>query len=192
MQIFHRSANSLARISIAAGLFALTGILWAAYRIDQGTFITDVGVAKDQPVPFSHKHHVGDDGIDCRYCHTSVETSAFAGLPPTKTCMTCHSQIWNNAAMLAPIAQSLTAPIYNGKPSHNLLNLLMDEADRSVLPFAAMLVMFAWTTALYYKNYTPPPNTFDIYVTGKQWMWKIQYPNGRRDINELRFPTGRA
>src|ERR1041384_58662 len=59
-----------------------------------------------QPIPFSHKHHVGDDGIDCRYCHQSVETSDFAGLPPTETCMSCHSQIWNNAAMLEPVRAS--------------------------------------------------------------------------------------
>ena len=82
-QIFHRSSNSLAKVSIVAALLALGGTVWAAYEINAGTFITDVDVARDQPVPFSHKHHVGDDGIDCRYCHTSVETSSFAGLPPT-------------------------------------------------------------------------------------------------------------
>src|ERR1700734_2678052 len=107
MQIFHRSANSLAKGSIVTSVLGLGGIVWAAYRIDQGAFITDVGVAPDQPVPFSHKHHVGDDGIDCRYCHTSVETSAYAGLPPTETCMSCHSQIWSNAAMLEPVRASL-------------------------------------------------------------------------------------
>ena len=63
-------------------------------------------VAREQPVPFSHKHHVGDDGIDCRYCHTSVETSSFAGLPPTETCMSCHSQIWANAELLEPVRAS--------------------------------------------------------------------------------------
>lgn len=66
------------------------------------------------------------------------------------------------------------------------------ETAWSVIPFCIMLVMFAWGTKLYYKNYTPPPNTFDIYVTGKQWMWKIQYPGGQREINELHVPTGRA
>src|SRR6478672_9088483 len=102
-QIFHRSSNSLARISIAAVLVMLGGVLWAAYEINAGSFITQVDVARDQPVPFSHKHHVGDDGIDCRYCHTSVETSSFAGLPPTETCMTCHSQIWADSPMLEPV-----------------------------------------------------------------------------------------
>jgi hypothetical protein len=105
-QLFHRSANSLAKVSIVAVLLMLGGILWAAYRIDQGAFITDVDVAREQPVPFSHKHHVSDDGIDCRYCHTSVETSPFAGLPPTETCMSCHSQIWTNAAILEPVRAS--------------------------------------------------------------------------------------
>jgi hypothetical protein len=105
-QLFHRSANSLAKVSIFAALLMLGGVLWAAYRVDQGAFITDVDVARDQPVPFSHKHHVSDDGIDCRYCHTSVETSPFAGLPPTETCMSCHSQIWTNAAILEPVRAS--------------------------------------------------------------------------------------
>jgi hypothetical protein len=66
-----------------------------------------VGTPVEQVVPFSHKHHVGDDGFDCRYCHTSVETSAFAGLPPTHTCMTCHSQLFTDQPMLAPVVQSL-------------------------------------------------------------------------------------
>jgi len=105
-QIFHRSSNSLAKISIAAALLTLGGIVWGAYKINAGSFVTDVGVARDQPVPFSHKHHVGDDGIDCRYCHTSVETSSYAGLPPTETCMSCHSQIWANAEILEPVRAS--------------------------------------------------------------------------------------
>jgi Cytochrome c7 and related cytochrome c len=105
-QIFHRSANSIAKVSIVAALFGLSGIVWAAYRLNAGSFTTGVRISRDQPVPFSHKHHVGDDGIDCRYCHTSVETSAFAGLPPTETCMSCHSQLWTNADMLEPVRVS--------------------------------------------------------------------------------------
>jgi hypothetical protein len=107
-QIFPRSANSFAKISIVVILIGAGVTLGIAYRIDRGHFITDVGMAPDQPVPFSHKHHVTDDGIDCRYCHTSVETSSFAGIPPTETCMSCHSQIWNNAAMLEPVRASFT------------------------------------------------------------------------------------
>ena len=69
-------------------------------------------MAREQPVPFSHQHHVGGLGIDCRYCHTSVETSAVAGIPPTKTCMNCHSQIWNQSAMLEPVRESFrTRPL---------------------------------------------------------------------------------
>jgi hypothetical protein len=105
-QIFHRSANTLAKVSIFGGLLLVGGVLVVAYTMDRGAYTTDVGMAKDQPVPFSHKHHVTDDGIDCRYCHTSVETSSFAGLPATETCMSCHSQIWTNATLLEPVRAS--------------------------------------------------------------------------------------
>ena len=105
-QLFHRSANSLAKVSIAAGGIVAGTILIAAYTLDRGAYVTDVGVVKPQPVPFSHKHHITDDGIDCRYCHTSVETSSFAGLPATEICMSCHSQIWSNAAILEPVRAS--------------------------------------------------------------------------------------
>ncbi len=105
-QIFHRSSNSIAKVSIVGALLIVSGIVWAAYRLNAGSFTTGVDVHLDQPVPFSHKHHVSDDGIDCRYCHTSVETSAFAGLPPTETCMSCHSEIWTNAALLEPVRES--------------------------------------------------------------------------------------
>lgn len=78
------------------------------------SFVTQVGWVQDQPVPFSHDHHVGGLGIDCRYCHTSVETSARAGLPATHVCMTCHSQLWTGAPMLAPVRRSLATglPLY--------------------------------------------------------------------------------
>src|ERR1700676_2407875 len=105
-QIFHRSANTLAKVSIFGGLILVGGVLVVAYTMDRGAYTTDVGMAKDQPVPFSHKHHVTDDGIDCRYCHTSLETSSFAGLPATEICMSCHSQIWSNAEILEPVRAS--------------------------------------------------------------------------------------
>jgi hypothetical protein len=105
-QIFHRSTNALSRVSIFGAVFIVGGLLAIAYTIDRGSFITDVRVVKEQPVMFSHKHHVTDDGIDCRYCHTSVETSAYAGVPATEICMTCHSQIWSNAALLEPVRES--------------------------------------------------------------------------------------
>src|SRR5438876_6177656 len=106
MQIFHRSANVISRASIYAGIFAVAFVLWACIQIQRSPYITYAGIARPQPAPFSHEHHVAAIGIDCRYCHTSVETSAFAGIPPTKTCMTCHSQIWTNAAMLQPVRES--------------------------------------------------------------------------------------
>ncbi|WFT83687.1 MULTISPECIES: cytochrome c3 family protein [unclassified Methylobacterium] len=77
------------------------------YRLWAAPYATGQNVVRAQPVPFSHQHHVGGLGIACRYCHTSVEKARFAGLPPTHTCMSCHSQIWTNAEMLAPVRASL-------------------------------------------------------------------------------------
>ena len=105
-QIFHHSTNLISRLSIYGGAFFLGLLGYALYAIGMSPWYTDVNVAREQPVPFSHKHHVGELGIDCRYCHTSVEKSSFAGVPPTQTCMTCHSQIWTNAAMLEPVRAS--------------------------------------------------------------------------------------
>ena len=79
---------------------------WVAAQVQRSPYSTYAGVVRPQPVPFSHQHHVGGLGIDCRYCHTSVEVSNFAGIPPTKTCMNCHAQIWTNAALLEPVRQS--------------------------------------------------------------------------------------
>lgn len=105
-QLFRESTNSTARIAIAVVVLGAGFILLAAYAINDGAYITDVGEPLEQPVPFSHKHHAGDDGLDCRFCHTSVETTPFAGLPDTATCMGCHSQIWKNAAVLEPVRES--------------------------------------------------------------------------------------
>ncbi len=81
-QVFGRSANTISRASIAAIVIGLAGIFVALFLFVRSSYVTGVGLAPQQPVQFSHKHHVGDDGIDCRYCHTTVETSAFAGIPP--------------------------------------------------------------------------------------------------------------
>ena len=107
MQIFHRSSNTIARVSIVGAVVLLGGLGWVLYTL-MGTsgYVTGQYVVKHQPVPFSHEHHVRGLGIDCRYCHTSVERSAFAGLPPTETCMNCHRQIWTNAELLEPIRAS--------------------------------------------------------------------------------------
>ena len=106
MQIFHRSANVISRASIYTGIFTAAFALWACIQIQRSPYVTYAGIARPQPAPFSHEHHVAALGIDCRYCHTSVETSSFAGIPPTKTCMNCHSQIWTNAPMLEPVRES--------------------------------------------------------------------------------------
>jgi hypothetical protein len=105
-QIFHRSTNTLSRVSIYGSVFILAALSYALYGVSKSSYVTDVNMARPQPVPFSHKHHVGELGLDCRYCHTSVEQSSFAGLPPTATCMTCHSQIWVNSPMLEPVRAS--------------------------------------------------------------------------------------
>ena len=105
-QIFHPSTNTISRVSIYGTLFILAFGAWVAWEVNQSAYYTDAKVPLEQPVPFSHKHHANELGIDCRYCHTSVETSSFAGLPPTSTCMTCHSQIWTNSEMLQPVRAS--------------------------------------------------------------------------------------
>jgi hypothetical protein len=105
-QIFHHSTNTLSRLSIFGGIFIVAFLVWAWAELNASTYATRAKVPIQQPVPFSHEHHVGGLGIDCRYCHTSVENSSFAGIPPTKTCMNCHSQIWTNAQMLEPVRES--------------------------------------------------------------------------------------
>src|SRR5213596_1722577 len=105
-QIFRHSTNYLARATIYGAIFILLAALFIAAEINRSGWNTGQWIERQQPVQFSHKHHVGDDGIDCRYCHTSVETSATAGIPQTKTCMSCHSVLFNNVGYLEPIRES--------------------------------------------------------------------------------------
>lgn len=105
-QIFHPSTNTISRVSIFGAALLLLGLLWLLYGVNSSAYVTGVGVAVGQPVPFSHKHHVSGIGIDCRYCHSSVEESPVAGLPPTETCMSCHSQIWADSPILEPVRAS--------------------------------------------------------------------------------------
>ena len=105
-QVFPRSANWASKASILAALLIVASILGVVLNINRIDYVSMVGVAIDQPVHFSHKHHVTGMGIDCRYCHTTVEVSAFAGVPRTETCMTCHSQIWTEAPILEPVRAS--------------------------------------------------------------------------------------
>ncbi len=105
-QLFRPGADTVLRLV----LLALVALPFAgaalAYGVRVSPYATGQNVTVDQPVPFSHKHHVGDLGIDCRYCHTGVERAAYAGVPSTQTCMTCHSQIWTNAGVLEPVRAS--------------------------------------------------------------------------------------
>jgi hypothetical protein len=107
-QLFHRSTNTLSRVSIYGAIFIIAALGYLAWAINDSSYFTDVNEPRQQPVPFSHKHHVSDDGIDCRYCHTTVEKSSFAGVPSTHICMSCHSRLWTNAAILEPVRESAT------------------------------------------------------------------------------------
>jgi Cytochrome c7 and related cytochrome c len=105
-QIFHRSANTISRVSIFGAVFAVAGLLWLFDEVNRSPWVTQARVAREQPIQFSHERHVAGNGLDCRYCHTSVEESSFAGIPPTKTCMNCHSQIFSASPYLEPVRQS--------------------------------------------------------------------------------------
>ena len=105
-QIFSRHANSYARASIIGGVVLLGVLYGAADRLSRSTFMTRAETTVDQPVQFSHQHHAGGIGIDCRYCHTTVERAASAGIPPVKTCMNCHAQIWAQSPYLEPVREA--------------------------------------------------------------------------------------
>jgi cytochrome c7-like protein len=105
-QLFHRNTNVYSRLSILGVLLFVGGLGTTLAVLNWSGYNTNQDVDVDQPIQFSHAHHVGGMGIDCRYCHTSVEESAFANIPPTKTCMNCHSQIWANAPILEPVRAS--------------------------------------------------------------------------------------
>jgi hypothetical protein len=111
-QIFHRSANTISRVSIFGTVFIVAGLIGLLTQVNRSPWVTQAGVAREQPIQFSHERHVAGNGIDCRYCHTSVEDSRFAGIPPTKTCMNCHSQIFANSPFLEPVRASFA----NGTP----------------------------------------------------------------------------
>jgi len=110
-QIFHRSTNTLARVSIFGGLLFIAGSLGVFAVLDRSTYSTGQDLVLMQPVPFSHSHHVAGLGLDCRYCHTTVEKAAFAGIPPSATCMNCHKQIWSDSEMLAPVRDRRADPL---------------------------------------------------------------------------------
>ncbi|HVZ54974.1 MAG TPA: cytochrome c3 family protein [Pseudolabrys sp.] len=113
-QLFRPVADTIARIALIAILAAPFLAMGAGYAVMRSQYVTRQSITPEQPVPFSHAHHVGQVGLDCRYCHSSVENAAFAGMPSTHTCMTCHSQLFTNVPMLAPVRASLAEQ----KPLH--------------------------------------------------------------------------
>ncbi len=113
-QIFQRGHNAIARASLVGLVLLLTVLSWGVFVLYRSPYVTAADTAYLQPIPFSHQHHVGVFGFDCRYCHTSVEESSFAGIPPTKTCMNCHSQVWVGGPTLEPVRESYRT----GEPLH--------------------------------------------------------------------------
>ena len=120
-QVFKPSANSIANISILGVAIVPLTVWLSLAALSRSPANTKVNVPKNQPVPFSHQHHTWELGIDCRYCHTSVEKSGYAGLPSTETCMSCHSQIWTNSPLLEPVRKSYET---NTPIKWNLVNRL--------------------------------------------------------------------
>src|SRR5438270_13758165 len=110
-QIFDHVTSTFSRLSIFGGLFIIAFLVWAWAELNESTYATRARVPVEQPVPFSHEHHVGGLGIDCRYCHTTVEYSSFANIPPTKLCMNCHSEMWAASPTLEPVRERFS----NGK-----------------------------------------------------------------------------
>ncbi|HEX4047525.1 MAG TPA: cytochrome c3 family protein, partial [Elusimicrobiota bacterium] len=105
-QLFHRGSNSFSKAALV-GAVVVVSLGGAAFNFwYRSAYVYEERVAREQPVPFSHKHHVGDVGLDCRFCHSSVEDSSFAGIPPVSTCMTCHSQLFTDSPMLEPVREA--------------------------------------------------------------------------------------
>jgi hypothetical protein len=108
-QIFKPSTNTLARVSMFGALFFLAILAWVLVTLNRSSLVTRQGIVLQQPLPFSHDHHVAGLGISCLYCHTTVEESSFAGIPPSATCMNCHKLIWNESPMLEPVRESYSS-----------------------------------------------------------------------------------
>jgi hypothetical protein len=106
-QIFRRSADTWLRVGLLLLIVGVSGGLLVALTLESSDYRTGRNWVVEQPLPFSHAHHAGELKIDCRYCHSAVQSSAMASLPPTETCMSCHSQVWKNADVLAPLRKSL-------------------------------------------------------------------------------------
>ena len=105
-QIFPRSANAVARASILGALLLIGSFLFFLDSLNRSNYQTNQNREIVQPVMFEHTRHVAGNGLDCRYCHTSVEESHFAGIPPVETCMTCHSEVLKESPILEPVRNS--------------------------------------------------------------------------------------
>ncbi|EKE44612.1 chaperone protein HtpG [Oceaniovalibus guishaninsula JLT2003] len=110
-QPFGSGANTVTRLVLLALIVVPLSAAALGMTLARSDYVTGQDRTVEQPIPFSHAHHTAEIGIDCRYCHTSVEVSAKAGIPPTTTCMTCHSQLWTNSEMLAPVRESLVTGV---------------------------------------------------------------------------------
>jgi hypothetical protein len=105
-QVFSKAANQWSRATLVGLVFLLLSLVWFIAVMQRSDYVTAANEFIEQPVQFSHQHHAGGIGIDCRYCHTSVEVAPSAGIPPTKTCINCHSQIWSSSPYLEPVRAS--------------------------------------------------------------------------------------
>lgn len=111
-QLFSKAANHWFRMALAAIALLVLGFFLSLYIIDYSSYNTAVGYPVEQPLQFSHEHHVGGLGIDCRYCHQSFEQAASAGIPAFSICMNCHAHVWSDSPALAPVRDAYT----NGSP----------------------------------------------------------------------------
>lgn len=97
-----------AAVALGVPAAALGGLMFLA----RSPLATEQFEPKEQPIQFDHRHHAGDERIDCRYCHRTVETSPYAGIPATEVCMGCHAQVWNRSPLLGPVREAFLS----GKP----------------------------------------------------------------------------
>ncbi len=101
--LFPRWSNSVLQALLFLAASAAVGVPLFIWVLARTPYNTGVAEERTQPVLFDHRHHVGDDGIDCRYCHFAAEREAYAGVPPVAVCMNCHSQIWSDSVLLQPV-----------------------------------------------------------------------------------------
>jgi hypothetical protein len=105
-QVFHKATNTISKVTLGALVIVASGFLWLILAVQRSSWASSQDVIVVQPIQFSHERHVSGNGLDWRYCHASVEVAAFAGLPPTQTCMNCHTQVFSDAEYLEPVRES--------------------------------------------------------------------------------------